>query len=79
MMPPIPNIASKDIGENSVGDRQFDGFAANPWDDESAILSDDFLKGLADDEERTFSRTSSSDDQVCSYNPNHFGLSSQLT
>ncbi|KAK6164196.1 hypothetical protein DH2020_001060 [Rehmannia glutinosa] len=73
MMNPIPEIDIKGMGENSRGNRQFDedrdndvdyitGFPMNTWDD-SAVLPDNFLNGLADNESKRFSNANASDDQ----------------
>ncbi|KAI3449926.1 hypothetical protein Pfo_006591 [Paulownia fortunei] len=73
MMHPISEIGSKGIGGNSPGDGQFDedrgndidyitGLPMNSWDD-SAVLSDNFLKGLADNDNKRFSNANASDDQ----------------
>lgn len=77
MMDPISEIGSKGMGEHGAVDGQFDddrgndvdyitGFPINSWDD-SALLSDNFLKGVADNDNERFSNANASDDQVLSY------------
>ncbi|KAG8370907.1 hypothetical protein BUALT_Bualt13G0032200 [Buddleja alternifolia] len=65
MMPPIPETRSKNIGEDSSLNVHFDedipGFPMNSWDD-STILSDSFLKGLAENDDKTFPNANTSDD-----------------
>ncbi|CAA0813243.1 Transcription factor bHLH122 [Striga hermonthica] len=62
---PFSGFRNKDIGENRSNDAQFDkeapGFPLNQWDD--SILSDDFLKGLVEDVEGTFSKENALEDQ----------------
>lgn len=70
---PISEIESKRIGEENRSSEQIDasvdnggyipGFSMNAWDD-SAIFSDSFLSGLADDDNKAFTNTSTSIDQV---------------
>ncbi|KAI3461080.1 hypothetical protein Pfo_017743 [Paulownia fortunei] len=66
----ISEFESKGIRENNPGGGQFDEDRGNdgdyipcfPWDD-STILSDDFLKGLVENDNETFSKANASDDQ----------------
>ncbi|KAK4419525.1 Transcription factor [Sesamum alatum] len=71
LMDPISEIGNAGICENSRGPGPFDdnpsndgdyipGFATNSWDD-SAVLSDNFLQELADNDNKRFSNVS--DDQ----------------
>ncbi|XP_022879065.1 transcription factor bHLH130-like isoform X1 [Olea europaea var. sylvestris] len=73
MMTPISEIGSKSFGESRPGDGHFQedcandddyitGFPVVSWND-SSILSDDFVKGLGDDDTKTFSNINASDDQ----------------
>ncbi|KAL2470509.1 Transcription factor bHLH [Abeliophyllum distichum] len=73
MMTPISEIGSKSIGETHPGDGHFQedrandgdyitGFPVVSWND-SSILSDDFMKGLGDDDTKTFSNINALDDQ----------------
>lgn len=82
MMTPISEIGSKSFGESRPGDGHFQedcandddyitGFPVVSWND-SSILSDDFVKGLGDDDTKTFSNINASDDQVFSYDKTSF-------
>ncbi|KAH6766713.1 hypothetical protein C2S52_017696 [Perilla frutescens var. hirtella] len=62
IMDPISEIGSKGMGENTAGDAQYDedhgndvdyitGLPINSWDD-SALLSDHYLKGVADNDQK---------------------------
>ncbi|KAL0459258.1 UNVERIFIED_CONTAM: Transcription factor [Sesamum latifolium] len=73
LMDPISEIGNNGIGENSRGPEPFSdnpsndddyipGFASNSWDD-SAVLSDNFLQELADNDNKRFSNANVSDDQ----------------
>ncbi|KAK4407377.1 Transcription factor [Sesamum angolense] len=73
LMDPISEIGNNVIGESSRGPGPFDdnpsndddyipGFASNSWDD-SAVLSDNFLQELADNDNKRFSNANVSDDQ----------------
>ncbi|KAL2487890.1 transcription factor bHLH [Forsythia ovata] len=73
MMTPISEIGSTSIGETRPGDGHFQedcandgnyitGFQEVSWND-SSILSDDFIKGLGDDDTKTFSTINALDDQ----------------
>ncbi|KAL6563965.1 hypothetical protein OROHE_005205 [Orobanche hederae] len=69
MMNPIPEIDTKDIGENSADNQHINedhgnnvdyitGLPMSTWDD-----SDNFLQGLADNERKGFSSVNASEDQ----------------
>lgn len=64
VMIPISEIENKNTEMTGTG------FPFSSWDD-SDILSDDFLKGLEDDERKTFSGMNASETQVSCF-PTHF-------
>lgn len=82
MMDPISEIGSKGMGENADDDAQFDedhgnevdyitGLPVNSWDD-SALMSDHYLKGVAaDNDNKRFFNANASDDQVLSHSPSY--------
>lgn len=80
-MDPISEIGSKGMGENADDDAHFNedhgnevdyitGLPVNSWDD-SALMSDHYLKGVADNDNKRFFNANASDDQVLSYNPSY--------
>ncbi|XP_027077375.1 transcription factor bHLH130-like isoform X2 [Coffea eugenioides] len=75
LMSPISEIDSTGMGDNNLGDKKFGegqrndsgyitGFPVTSWDD-SALLSDSFLKGLGDDDDdsKTLSNAVASENQ----------------
>ncbi|XP_027147979.1 transcription factor bHLH130-like isoform X1 [Coffea eugenioides] len=80
LMSPISEIDSTGMGDNNLGDKKFGegqrndsgyitGFPVTSWDD-SALLSDSFLKGLGDDDDdsKTLSNAVASENQFTDQN-----------
>lgn len=83
MMPHGSEIGGKSMGMGNTETRSFGqsrrsdggnmtgGYASTSWDD-SALLSDNFLKDFAEDDRKTFSNLNSSQNQVGNYLHNLF-------